>query len=84
MKFPQEDLVTIIIYDVLGKEIATLVNEEKTPGEYKVPFDGSDLASGIYFCQLIVDSFGKAGSVILTNKLNALKIRSKKIMELNF
>ena len=72
-EIPTTGLVTIIIYDVLGKKITTLVNEEKTPGEYKVRFDGSDLASGIYFCQLIVDSFGKAGSVILTNKLMLLK-----------
>ena len=72
-EIPTRGLVTVIIYDVLGKKITTLVNEEKTPGEYKVRFDGSDLASGIYFCQLIVDSFGKAGSVILTNKLMLLK-----------
>ena len=40
-EIPTRGLVTIIIYDVLGKKITTLVNEEKTPGEYKVLFDGS-------------------------------------------
>ena len=40
------------VYDVLGNEIATLVNEEKEPGTYEVEFDASKLPSGIYFYQL--------------------------------
>ncbi len=45
-------LVTLKVYDVLGNEVATLVNEEKPAGEYEVEFDGSALTSGIYFYQL--------------------------------
>jgi hypothetical protein len=44
--------VRLIVYDVLGNEIATLVNEEKEPGVYEVEFDGNNLSSGIYIYQL--------------------------------
>jgi hypothetical protein len=67
-------LVTIKVYDVLGKEIATLVNEEKLAGEYEVEFNTAshssnvrNLTSGIYFYQL------KAGSFIQTKKMVYLK-----------
>jgi hypothetical protein len=59
--------VTLKIYDVLGNEIATLVNEEKSAGHYTVEFDGSKLSSGIYFYQM------KAGSFTATKKLILLK-----------
>jgi hypothetical protein len=55
--------VKLTIYDVLGNEISTLINEEKPPGEYEVEFDGSKLSSGVYFYKL------KAGSSIQTNKM---------------
>ena len=48
----------------LGKEVATLINEEKPAGNYEVEFDASNLSSGIYFYQL------KAGSFIETKKMN--------------
>ncbi|RJP69336.1 MAG: T9SS C-terminal target domain-containing protein [Ignavibacteriales bacterium] len=44
--------VRLKVFDILGKEIATLVNEEKPSGEYVVEFDGSNLSSGVYFYQL--------------------------------
>jgi hypothetical protein len=44
--------VTLKVYDVLGKEVTTLVNENKTPGKYEIKFDGSNLSSGIYFYTL--------------------------------
>jgi len=46
--------ISSIVNDVLGNEIATLVNEEKTAGSYKVKFDASGLASGVYIYQLRV------------------------------
>jgi len=63
--------VTLRIYDVLGNEVATIVNEEKPTGEYEVEFGSSagirHLASGIYFYRL------KAGSFVQTKKMLLLK-----------
>ncbi len=58
---------TLKIYDVLGNEIATLVNEEKQPGIYEIEFDATGLPSGIYFYQL------KAGNFADTKKLVLIK-----------
>ena len=53
------------VYDILGNEISTLVNEEKSPGSYKISFDGSDLPSGVYFYQLITSDFVQTKKMIL-------------------
>ncbi len=63
----QSQLVSLKIYDILGKEVATLVHEELSAGEYEVEFDGTGIPSGIYFYQL------KAGAFIQTNKMILLK-----------
>ena len=57
--------VALKVYDVLGREIITLVNEEKAPGEYEVKFDGSKLASGVYFYRLQAGSFSEAKKLVL-------------------
>lgn len=57
--------VKLNIYDVLGREIITLVNSEKDAGKYKIDFDGSDLSSGIYFYNLIVSGKIKTKSMVL-------------------
>ena len=49
--------VQLIIYDVLGKEISTLVNEQLAPGTYSVDWNASDFPSGIYFCRLSSGDF---------------------------
>jgi photosystem II stability/assembly factor-like uncharacterized protein len=59
--------VHLIVYDVLGREIATLVNEEKPAGTYEVTWNAADQPSGVYFYQL------KAGSFSATKKLLLLK-----------
>ncbi len=59
--------VSLKVYDVLGKEVAALVNEEKKPGTYEVKFDGSRLSSGIYFYRI------KTGSFVQTKKMVLLK-----------
>ncbi|RJP67054.1 MAG: T9SS C-terminal target domain-containing protein [Ignavibacteriales bacterium] len=74
---PTEGKVTIKIFDIMGREVATLVNEHKAPGEYKVEFsaeggsasggNSSKLASGIYFYRL------QAGDFISSRKLILLK-----------
>ncbi len=52
MKFPESGFVSLKVFDMLGKETADLVNEKLSPGKYTVTFDGSELASGVYFCKL--------------------------------
>jgi hypothetical protein len=58
-------LVNLKVYDVLGNEIAILVNEEKPAGQYTVEFDGSALTSGIYFYQLRYGSFMETRKMVL-------------------
>ncbi len=57
--------VSIKVYDLLGKEIATLVNEKKPAGAYTVEFDASKLSSGIYFYQLQADDFIETKKMML-------------------
>jgi hypothetical protein len=45
------------VYDLLGREVAVLVNERKEPGSYRVQFDARNLASGVYFYRLITGDF---------------------------
>ena len=63
----QTQFVTLKVYDVLGNEVSTLVNEEKSAGEFEVEFNGSNIPSGIYFYQL------KAGNYIETKKMILIK-----------
>ncbi len=49
--------VKLIIYDVFGREITTLVDTKQSAGTYGVPFDGSNIASGFYYYKLIAGSF---------------------------
>ena len=62
---PRQSLVTIKVYDVLGKEVARLVNETKTPGYYSVDFDGTAFASGAYFYKLESGTFSDVKKFIL-------------------
>ena len=50
---------TIKVYDVLGNEITTLLNEEKTPGIYEVTWLAENYSSGIYFCRLRANNYTK-------------------------
>lgn len=53
----KQGLVSLVVYNVLGKEVATLVNEVKSRGKYEIKFDASNLSSGIYFYKLTADGF---------------------------
>jgi len=55
----------LIIYDILGREIATLVNEEQQAGSYEVQFDAGSLTSGIYLYRLQSGSFAESRKMIL-------------------
>jgi hypothetical protein len=57
--------VSIKIYDVVGKEIAELVNENKGPGIYEVDFEASDFPSGIYFYNISSNNFTETKKMIL-------------------
>ena len=59
--------VTLKIYDVLGKEVATLLNATMNPGTYSIPWNAGSLPSGVYFYRL------QAGQFIQTKKLTLLK-----------
>lgn len=62
---PQRDFVTLKVFDLLGNEIATLVNEEKEAGYHEVAFDGSKLPSGIYIYTIITDGFSASKKLML-------------------
>jgi hypothetical protein len=66
-QMPKSGLTTLKIYDILGKEVATLVNENKMAGYYEINFDASQLASGIYIYQL------KANDFVFSKKMILLK-----------
>lgn len=64
---PKQNFVTLKVYDVLGREVATLVNEEKSTGFYNVSFDASSLSSGVYIYKI------QAGNFINSKKMVLLK-----------
>lgn len=62
----QSDIrVALKVYDILGREVATLVNEEKPEGEYEVEFNAANLPSGIYFYQLRAGEFTETKKMVL-------------------
>jgi hypothetical protein len=62
---PNEDLVTLKIYNTIGEEIETLINEMKQAGNYNVSFNASSLPSGIYFYRLQAGDFLETKKMIL-------------------
>jgi gluconolactonase len=57
--------VSIVVYDVLGREINVLVNENKQPGSYQVTFDATGLGSGVYIYRLMAGSFAQCRTMVL-------------------
>ncbi len=64
-EIPEQSFVALKVYDVLGNEIATLVNEEKPAGEYEVEFNGNDLSSGVYLYIFSTGNFLSTKKMIL-------------------
>ena len=64
---PESGNVKLIIYNSVGEEVATLVNEQKSAGSYNVDFNAVSLPSGIYFYQL------RTGSFVGTKKMVIMK-----------
>lgn len=57
--------VTLRVYDLLGREVSTLVNETKYPGSYSVRWDAGNLATGVYLCRLTAGSFTQTRRMLL-------------------
>jgi photosystem II stability/assembly factor-like uncharacterized protein len=62
---PEQASVRIILYDALGREVKTLVNEEKTPGNYSISLDATALATGIYYYQIKAGEFSETKKMVL-------------------
>ena len=62
---PKESFITLKVYDILGREVVQLINEEKKPGKYQVTFNASKLSSGVYFYRLLAGSFVETKKLIL-------------------
>jgi hypothetical protein len=66
-QIPEPGNVSLKIYDMLGNEVVSLLNEEKQPGKYEIEFNASHLSSGIYFYTL------RSGTFINTKKMILIK-----------
>jgi hypothetical protein len=62
---PKITNVKLVVYDVMGKEVATLVNEKQEAGTYEVTWDASNISSGLYFYKLITGDYSDAKRIIL-------------------
>jgi hypothetical protein len=62
---PKASSVSLKVYDIIGNEVATLVNEFKNPGNYLVQFDASKLSSGVYFYRIQADDFTSTKKLLL-------------------
>lgn len=62
---PKQGNVTLKVYNMLGKEIATLVNEVRSMGNYEINFDGANLSSGVYFYKLEAEGFSEVKRMML-------------------
>lgn len=62
---PKSEFVTLKVYDILGREVATLVNERQMTGSYSVRFDASQISSGLYFYKITAGSFSKTQKMVV-------------------
>ena len=58
-------MTQLIIYDILGREVTTLVNEHLHPGTYEAEWDGSNYSSGIYYYSLVTNEFNETKKMVL-------------------
>jgi len=62
---PKPDFVKLVVYDILGREVATLVNESLKPGTYEVEWNASNFSSGVYFYRLETDGYIETKKMIV-------------------
>jgi photosystem II stability/assembly factor-like uncharacterized protein len=64
-QIPEMSFVQLTVYDLLGREVAILINEEKQSGKYEIEFDASRLSSGVYYYQIIAGDFIQSRKMVL-------------------
>ena len=64
-QLPKDGMVTLKVYDILGAEVITLINEEKVAGKYEVNFNAASLASGVYIYRLSVNEFVSVKKMVM-------------------
>ena len=62
---PKSELTTLKVYNILGKEVATLVSNKLNQGNHTYQFDGKNLASGVYYYQLVGGEYREVKKMIL-------------------
>jgi hypothetical protein len=62
---PKAAIVSLRVYDLMGREVAELVNEEKSAGQYTVRFDARDLPTGLYICRMTASEFSASHKMML-------------------
>ncbi len=72
-QIPKIGFVKLTIFDALGKEVQTLVNEQLSPGTFEADFDGSNLPSGVYYYKLVVGDNTNNGDFTETKKMVLIK-----------
>ncbi|PJF32906.1 MAG: peptidase S8, partial [Phototrophicales bacterium] len=65
-EIPGDGLVKLKVYNILGQEVATLVDKPLLAGRYAVDFDGSNLSSGVYIYRISANGFTESKKMILT------------------
>ena len=64
-QLPVDDFVSVKVYDMLGREVAVLVNERRAAGVHEVPFEAGGLAAGVYFYRLATGGRGETRKMLL-------------------
>ena len=64
-ELPKASRVNLSVFDILGREVSVLVNERKDGGVYEMKFDGSGMASGVYFYRLQAGTYGETKKLLL-------------------
>lgn len=64
-RIPSSNFVRLVVFDMLGREVATLLSDYLQAGTYEIPFDGSKLNSGVYYYRMVTDGFSETKAMIL-------------------
>jgi hypothetical protein len=62
---PKQSHVSVTLYDVTGRQVRTLLDEEVEPGHHRLALDGTGLASGVYFCQMVSGRFAETRKLVV-------------------